>query len=300
MGRGLQRPRLESPSAGSAMGQRPNVMDLPAGHAQAPGIPHSKSLHALAERNRAANHVFAHKVALAPRHLEKIGIFAAKARFRGVPHGFTHHWRKSAVVVPALGLLHEDGSRPLYAPAGGRATGGGTVAELVVLRPYDSRWPDRFEQEAARLRLALPGLPIEHVGSTSVPGMLAKPFIDMVARVADENRLQQAIPLFESLSYRYVPEAERVVPNRRFFRRLDLDPGYHLHLVPKSAPLWSNLLKFRDALRSDAALAREYMALKRNLAEVHAGDVEAYTEAKGPSIEAWLRSLEIMSTQSAT
>ena len=172
------------------------------------------------------------------------------------------------------------------------------MAENVALRPYDPRWPDRFQQEAARLRLARPGLSIEHVGSTSVPGMLAKPFIDMVARVEDEDRLQQAIPLFESLSYRYLPEAERVVPERRFFRRLDSDPGYHLHLVPESAPLWSDLLKFRDALRSDATLAREYANLKRNLATLHASDVEAYTEAKGPSIEAWLRSLELTNTQS--
>ena len=101
-------------------------------------------------------------------------------------------------------MLREDGARPLYAPTRGRAPGGGTAAEVVALRPYDSRWPDRFEQEAARLRLAVPGLPIEHVGSASVPGMLAKPFFDRVARVEDENRLQQAIPLFESLSYRYV------------------------------------------------------------------------------------------------
>ena len=173
------------------------------------------------------------------------------------------------------------------------------MTEEVVLRPYDSSWPDRFQQEADRIRLALPGLPIEHVGSTSVPGMLAKPFIDMVARVEDEERLQQAVPLFESLSYLYVPEAERVVPDRRFFRRLDLDPGYHLHLVPESAPLWSNLLHFRDALRLDAALAREYIALKRSLVEAYPGDVEAYTEAKGPSIEGWLRSLGSTSTQSS-
>lgn len=126
--------------------------------------------------------------------------------------------------------------------------------------------------------------------------MPAKPFIDMVARVENGERLQQAIPLFESLSYRYVPEAEKVVPDRRFFRRLDLEPGYHLHLVPESAPLWSSLLRFRDALRSDPGLAREYMTLKRNLAEAHASDVEAYTEAKGPLIEGWLRSVDITNT----
>lgn len=97
------------------------------------------------------------------------------------------------------------------------------------------------------------------------------------------------MPFQHFREYRYPPEAERVVPERRFFRRVELCPGYHLHLVARSAPLWSNLLVFRNTLREDSSLAEEYTRIKLHLADSHSTDVDAYTVAKGPFVEKVLR-----------
>lgn len=162
-----------------------------------------------------------------------------------------------------------------------RAPGAGDV-ELL---PHDPKWPGLFEREAERVRSRLVDAAIEHVGSTSVPGMPAKPFIDMLAIVADADRLREAVRGLPQIGYHYIPEAERVVAERRFFRRIDASPGYHLHCVTGSAALGPNLLSFRDSLRSDPQLARDYLELKSNLARRHSQDVDAYTGAKGPFIE---------------
>ena len=169
------------------------------------------------------------------------------------------------------------------------------MPEAFELVPYDPDWPARFRAEAARIAAALPGARIEHVGSTSVPGLDAKPFVDILVGLASEDGLAPAIPALEALGYAYQPDAEAVVPERRFFRRRfgpgDERPGYHVHVVARAAPLWRNLLDFRDDLRADPERARRYLALKRELAARHAGDVDAYTVAKGPFVEGRLAAL---------
>jgi GrpB-like predicted nucleotidyltransferase (UPF0157 family) len=162
------------------------------------------------------------------------------------------------------------------------------MSERVRLVEYDAKWPELFEREAQRISRVLPRAALEHVGSTSVPGLAAKPFIDIVAGIEDEAHLEAAILTLQEVGYSYVPEAEAVVPERRFFRRIDESPGYHLHVVARSASLFSNLPLFRDLLRSSPALAQDYGRLKRELAESHEANVDAYTAAKGPFIEAAL------------
>lgn len=162
------------------------------------------------------------------------------------------------------------------------------MSEAVKLVSYHPDWPCLYALEATAIRAALEGALVEHVGSTSVPGLMAKPFIDVVAGLEDERGLAASIPSLQSLGYRYMPEAEEVVPERRFFRRLDCSPGYHVHVVARAAPLWSNLRRFRDLLRASPARAEAYLQLKLELAAAHAGDVDAYTAAKGPHIEAAL------------
>ena len=164
------------------------------------------------------------------------------------------------------------------------------MPEAINLSPYDPQWPRLFQAEAARIRSVLAAAIIEHVGSTSVPGLMAKPFIDILVCIEDAGLLPAAIPALESLSYHYVPEAEKIVSERRFFRKIDHSPGFHVHVVARSAPLHSNLLLFRDTLRSSASTARQYLALKLRLAESHSTDVDAYTLAKGPFVEGVLQS----------
>jgi GrpB-like predicted nucleotidyltransferase (UPF0157 family) len=157
--------------------------------------------------------------------------------------------------------------------------------EPVHVVPYDPSWPRRFEEERVRLAEVLaPWLagPIEHVGSTAVPGLAAKPVIDVMAGVAS---LEASRPAIEALArhgwcyFPYRPESMHWLCKPSPMART-----HHLHLVPFGGVLWAERLAFRDHLRTHPDMALEYAALKRGLAERYRLDREAYTEAKGPFV----------------
>lgn len=162
----------------------------------------------------------------------------------------------------------------------------------VRLVEHDARWQARFWSERARLLCAAGGLvvAVEHVGSTAVPGLAAKPVIDIaggVRHIADAllGARLLAADGWESLG-------EHGVPGRRFLRRWEGGAhSTHLHLVPWGGEAWQRYLRFRDRLRAEPELAREYAALKRELASLHAHDRAAYSLAKAPFVEAALGTL---------
>ena len=151
----------------------------------------------------------------------------------------------------------------------------------IRLTAYDPRWPRLFEQEQAALqRVLIPWLagPNEHIGSTEVPGLTAKPVIDIMAAVATLEKSKNAITALRELDYLYAPYRPDVMHwfcKPRFSFRT-----HHLHLVPWGSPLWISRIAFRDRLRADNGLAAEYMELKRSLAATFEYDREAYTEGK--------------------
>ena len=161
--------------------------------------------------------------------------------------------------------------------------------EPISLVPYDPAWPQLFEQERAELEAVLrPWLagPIEHIGSTAVPGLTAKPVIDIMAGVRDLTASAAARGAVATLGYQYFPYRPDVMhwfckpsPERR---------THHLHLVPVSSGLWADRLLFRDHLRGSAGAAAEYGALKAALAERYRLDREAYTDAKGDFVRSIL------------
>ena len=152
-------------------------------------------------------------------------------------------------------------------------------AEVVIV-PYSAEWPRLFATEADRIRraLALPGLPIEHIGSTSVPGLAAKPIVDLAVQVPDPVG---AVPALQRLGY--VARGEFGLPGRQFFTLGD-PVTVHAHLVAPGSPHWSAWVLFRDAIRRDATLCDRYETLKRELAVRHAGNRPAYTAAKSDFI----------------
>jgi GrpB-like predicted nucleotidyltransferase (UPF0157 family) len=163
----------------------------------------------------------------------------------------------------------------------------------IHIAPYDHAWPEHFQLERAllerRLRPWIVG-PIEHVGSTAVRGMPAKPVIDIMAAVESLDASREALAVLEDSGYQYAPYRSDVMhwlckPSFSF-------RTHHLHLVPYRSPLWTERLLFRDCLRSDPAVARDYAELKHRLAEAHRFDREAYTEAKGPFIAQVLEKLK--------
>jgi GrpB-like predicted nucleotidyltransferase (UPF0157 family) len=176
------------------------------------------------------------------------------------------------------------GTRARRAAGEDLARAGGVDAPVEIVE-YDAAWPDSFEAERKRIAPLLEGAKIHHVGSTAVPGLAAKPVIDMIALTVD---LEAPIAALVSDAGYQFPEAfNATLSHRRFLcYPAASHRTHHLHLVdrPEELRLW---LRFRDRLRADPALASEYEALKRALAERHQDDREAYTEAKAAFVKRW-------------
>jgi GrpB-like predicted nucleotidyltransferase (UPF0157 family) len=161
-----------------------------------------------------------------------------------------------------------------------------TATTAVILTPYSPLWPAIFDVEARALEALFEGgVRIEHVGSTAVPGLGAKPIVDILVGAADLAAVEARIPRIVAAGYRYVKEFERAIPERRFFTRTDGHPGnFHVHAVVAESAFWRDHLAFRDALRADAKLAAEYWRLKQRLAARFPNDRAAYTDGKGDFI----------------
>ena len=167
------------------------------------------------------------------------------------------------------------------------------IHEEVRLVAYDTAWPSRFEAERERLLAKFPQLrAVEHFGSTAVPGMPAKPVIDIVAGV---ESMAVADALFEPIlgfGYTTSREFNAALADRRWFMRSSGGRRtHHLHLVVFGGRVWAERLRFRDLLRSDATLAAQYAAMKFRLAAEHRQDREAYTDAKSDFVASALASV---------
>jgi GrpB-like predicted nucleotidyltransferase (UPF0157 family) len=170
--------------------------------------------------------------------------------------------------------------------------------EAVHLSAYDPGWPARAVAYADELRPDLdPWLvsPIEHVGSTSVPGLAAKPVIDLMALARDLDAAVAAVaPALAERGWRYVPPDLDGRPFRRFLAKVTRDERHrlaHLHLMAPGAARWDQQLRFRDALRARPALRDEYAAVKFRLARAHPDDRERYTDEKAEFVVKALRGL---------
>jgi GrpB-like predicted nucleotidyltransferase (UPF0157 family) len=161
----------------------------------------------------------------------------------------------------------------------------GREAPIEVVA-YDGSWPLKFAVERMLLEATLaPWLAgqIEHIGSTAVPLLAAKPVIDIMAPVHSFQASRPAIEAAATAGYVYYPYKSDVMhwfckpsPNHR---------THHLHLVPFDSQLWHQRLAFRDALRQNPSLAAEYANLKLSLVERFRLDREAYTEAKASFVQ---------------
>jgi GrpB-like predicted nucleotidyltransferase (UPF0157 family) len=155
----------------------------------------------------------------------------------------------------------------------------------VEVVDYDPSWPRWYEEERDRIAAAIgdSALAIEHVGGTAVPGMPAKPVIDLMVGVEDIERAGPAVAGLINLGYEYIPELESQLPDRRYFRR-GTPETHHVHMVPVSSDYWEEHLLFRDYLRSHPQAAEEYGKLKRGLADRFRLDRDAYRAGKLPFI----------------
>ncbi len=160
------------------------------------------------------------------------------------------------------------------------------MAAIVELSEYNSAWPEMFRLE----KLFLESVAgewiyggIEHVGSTSVVGLAAKPIIDIMFGVKSLADSRAVIEVLEKNSYCYAPYKTEVM--HWFCKPSEDHRTHHLHLVPYNSPLWHERLKFRNILRSNTNLASEYASLKRELVVRYSKDREMYTDKKWPFIK---------------
>jgi GrpB-like predicted nucleotidyltransferase (UPF0157 family) len=167
--------------------------------------------------------------------------------------------------------------------------------DAVVIVDYDASWPVRFAEERARLAPAIAPFArsIEHVGSTAVPDLCAKPIIDLLVTVEQLGLAQRYAAALTTVGY--VLRADTADTERYAFGKRDVQgkrpiPGYNLHVVQHGGVEHQRHLAFRDYLCSHPDAARAYGDLKRRLATAFGNDRDGYTQAKS----AFVRSIEAL------
>ncbi|MBI1813212.1 GrpB family protein [Candidatus Peregrinibacteria bacterium] len=172
--------------------------------------------------------------------------------------------------------------------------------EEIIIVPYSENWPASFAMEKKRLQDAIGNtiVAIEHIGSTAVPGLAAKPVIDIIAGVRSMQEADGLIRELKNLGYLYPEEFNASLPDRRFFMHMNkkkTERTHHLHLISYQGKEWKEAIAFRNLLRGSHAVAEKYAALKKTLSLKYKNDREGYTSAKTAFIE---RALEPKQTKS--
>jgi len=164
------------------------------------------------------------------------------------------------------------------------------VGKEIIIEDYNSNWPKQFEKEKEKLQeiLADKIIAIEHIGSTAVEGLGAKPILDIAIGVNDLNVVSEFVKLLEPIGYEFV--YHKNFPERRFFRKGQWGAGtHHLHFYPFEGEHWNNQLLFRNYLCTHPEVLIEYLQLKIELAKTFRFDRASYTENKADFIQEVLR-----------
>ena len=167
------------------------------------------------------------------------------------------------------------------------------MPSLYTFAEYSPEWPRQFEQEATRLTTLLGDelVTLHHIGSTSVPGLAAKPIIDMLPLVRDIARIDELTPLLQAAGYK--PWGEYGLPGRRYFTKDRITPEgdfrtHNIHTYQADDPAIERHLAFCAYLRSHAEACRAYEAIKRASYALHPANVAAYNDHKNE----WIKELE--------
>lgn len=163
------------------------------------------------------------------------------------------------------------------------------VGEVRIV-PYDADWPRLFADEARALAEALGDavVALHHIGSTSVPGLAAKPILDLLPVVRRIEALDDPEVVGRMQALGYEAKGEFGLPGRRYFRKGRETRTHHVHAYEEGHPGIARHLAFRDYLRAHPEVAREYAELKLELARRFPADQEAYMDGK----EAWIQATE--------
>ena len=163
----------------------------------------------------------------------------------------------------------------------------------TIVKAYDPRWAIAFEDESAMLRSALGDVVValEHVGSTAVPGLAAKPILDIVAGYSNPAKSEEMHDRVAPVGYVFHGD-QGDEGGMLFIKGPESSHTHYLHAVAIDSPQWRNYLGFRDALRASPELRETYEALKKSLAAQFPQDRLAYLDAKAAFIQDALRDLQ--------
>ena len=156
---------------------------------------------------------------------------------------------------------------------------------IAVVSPenYNPAWPGMFENYKKEIQDAIGDYiqVVEHIGSTSIPGMFAKPEIDIMIGVNKIDDSKKYIDPLKRINFLYFPRFEAFVPERRYFRKSDgIVPLVHIHMVEMSSDFWREHILFRDYLKKHIEAKSEYENLKRELMAASEGDRDLYQDGK--------------------
>jgi GrpB-like predicted nucleotidyltransferase (UPF0157 family) len=150
----------------------------------------------------------------------------------------------------------------------------------VEVTPYNQQWASMFEEEANKLRHIFGEqlVAIHHIGSTSVPGLEAKPIIDIMSVVKDIKLVDEHNESMQKIGYE--PKGENGIPERRYFQKGGDNRTHHVHVYQVGSPHVERHMAFRDYLRTHPSVVKEYGDLKRKLAQEFPYDIESYIQGK--------------------
>lgn len=164
----------------------------------------------------------------------------------------------------------------------------------IKIDEYSEDWPAVFEGEKKIIQNTIGNVEIRHIGSTSVPGLSAKPVIDMMGKVESLEDVKNFIEPLEKIGYVYIPELELQIPDRKFFQKRVGDvPKYHLSFAEPASRYWKEHILFRDYLRAHPEAVKEYENLKKQLAGKFVSDFDAYNAGKTEFIKSILEKAAI-------
>lgn len=153
----------------------------------------------------------------------------------------------------------------------------------IIIKKYDPNWETEFQKEKQLLLKSINDseIVVEHIGSTSIKGLGAKPVIDIMIGVTDFSMLNNYVPAIEGLGYTYISKYEDMMPYRRFFiKERNDNKTHHIHMVEIDSEFWIRHIAFRDHLRSNKTDRDNYYTLKKNLSKQEWKDGNEYAAAK--------------------
>jgi GrpB-like predicted nucleotidyltransferase (UPF0157 family) len=164
----------------------------------------------------------------------------------------------------------------------------GLPADILQFLPYNPEWKILFEEEKQQLQSTIGNdiVDIQHIGSTSIPGIIAKPILDIGIAVNNFEEAAICIKPLEKMGYTY--KGESGIPRRHWFAKGE-PTTHHVHILEIHSQNWKNNLIFRDYLKRNLEIAKQYAELKMQLLKQFNADRDAYQEAKKPFIEQVLK-----------